>query len=322
MRQASNRGNAALSALFIAALSLLACPASHGQEGWAHEAIADTNIDGIEAWRVKDTQSGARVDIYFDPISKQAAMAAIPLILETLNQNAEAYGVEPSGVEWFSIQLTSTNAAYKKLSAQSKGTWRIETDAKGKLTREGASILVLILPHEQAHALANATIFSKKIDPPLWFVEGQASWLGWRTGDRIPAFRTHVSKDREAHIKLLRFAARKIDLRRFSRGEPKPQALKRQMTKAQWEQYQRDGIMPNKAFVFDEGDIEQSENPPAHYMAASQVFEAIEKAAGLEGVQSLFRAIEKEPPGKLTTDRIIELCKATTGVDISGHFKN
>lgn len=295
-------------------LGLQALPLAAEPRMQPAEAVAPA--EGLYRADVRDARTGLGWTLYFDRGSEAAARAHVDYVSRVLQEDLRVYGHPPGAAGFHAVAFLHDPAAIRALRDRGVTAWQVDTDGQGAPTGAGRTTLDVVLAHEQVHALQQALYAAAVRDVPLWYVEGQAEWIGMHVADRMAPGSPSVQAHRQGLRAEYEAARGHIDLPAFARGAPTEAALKRQMSEAQWAHFQATGEIPAVPMRFTEDELVHSEHPGAHYHAAADVFDHVFRRAGLERMQAWFRAVEAEP-GDLSSERIAVLALETTGVDIA-----
>lgn len=266
--------------------------------------------DGLSSLRVEDAVAGNTFDVLFDGASEQAARDAIPVLAAYYRQLAGLLALDPRDIRWSGV-LFARNADGLVLERQAdRVIWRVDVAADGRPSAAGRQMLGRTLPHEQVHA----TQKTSGHDGPRWFDEGQAEWAGLQVvAAWDPAAAAEMRAQRQ---EALAKAGPAVALSRWGGIQPRPEAILRQLTPAQREQFLKDPASVPGPFHFQPGDLVSDEsNMEARYAASLALFDDIERRAGRDALQAWFRAVREA--GAADGGTIAGLARQATGIDVA-----
>lgn len=315
-----------LSFAFLLTVSpvLVSCQQKHSSNNPPKEAAqselkkekqaAETN--DLPSIKTTDLKNGAVFQVYFDEASAPVAEKSIPTLAAFYRELTQLTGVEGGKVKWASLVFTQKND-YIPPRREGDVRWIIPTDKNGQLSEHGTLDLYLTIPHEQVHAI------QKSFTPQFtarWFKEGQATWIGLKVTERWKP--ELARKERETLAAEQQKTKEPLNLRKWGSVQVKGGAIMRQLTPEDREKIkQNPGSITSGSFTFSKGDIVSDEsNAKARYGAALNIFEEIEKKAGINKINDWLKGIWVNK-AELGTDALIKLTLEKTGVDITERLK-
>lgn len=304
------------SALVLSLLLALAPPARaeapRGEPVPAAElriGAPQAEADGLTSLRIEDLEAGNTFDVLFDGVSEQAARDAIPVLAAYYRQLAGLVARDPADIRWSGVLFARDADSLVLERKADRVIWRVDVGADGRPSAAGRDMLGRTLPHEQVHA----TQKTPGHDGPRWFDEGQAEWAGLQV---VAAWDPAAAAEMRAQRKeALAKAGPAVALARWGGIQPRPEAILRQLTPAQREQFLKDPASVPGPFHFQPGDLVSDEsNMEARYAASLALFDDIERRAGRDALQAWFKAVREA--GAADGAAIARLAHEATGVDI------
>lgn len=266
--------------------------------------------DRLSSLHVEDVAAGSSFEVLFDATSERAAREAIPVLAAYYRQLASLLALEPSSIRWSAVLFARNADALVLERRADRVVWRVDVGADGQPSEAGRAMLVRTLPHEQVHA----TQKTPGHDGPRWFDEGQAEWAGLQV---VAAWDPAAEAAMRAELgDALAKTGPSVALARWGGIQPRPEAILRQLTPAQREQFLKDPSSVPGPFTFRQGDLVSDEsNTQARYAASLALFEALEQRAGRDALQGWFRTVRAA--GEADGNEIARLAQAATGVDVA-----
>jgi hypothetical protein len=266
--------------------------------------------------KATDLKNGAVFRIFYDEPSLPVAEELILVLAAFYRELAELSLVDASRVKWASV-VFSQNTDYVPARRENDVRWLVPTDKNGRLTPHGRVDFYLVIPHEQVHAIQKTFIPQHAM---RWLKEGLATWLGLKVTEKWnPEL---ARRERDVLAAEQQKVKEPLNLRQWGSVKVKGDAIMRQMTPEEREKLkQNPGSVTSGSFTFSKNDIISDEsNAKALYAAALTLFEEVEKKAGPQKIDDWLKSIW-EYKAELSTNAVIELTLAKTGVDIGSHLK-
>lgn len=263
--------------------------------------------------RVMDTARGLVFRVYYDSVSRQAALTAVPTLAEMYAELAQSTGAPGGKIEWAAVAFV-TDRSYTSPRIGSEVRWTVTVELTGSLGSAGERDLFVTVPHEQVHSIQSSLVGQT----PRWFSEGQAEWAGLIATDhwRPALARSERQKKAEAFGDVPRRLAS------WGGVTVNPQAILRQMTDEQRARRAQDSsYMPPGPWKFGPLDMISDESEAsARYGAALALFASVERANGREQLENWFRALWKDE-ASLTTEAIIASARVALQTDLTSKLQ-
>ena len=292
-----------------ALLSLtLTSSALHAQSALvvARPTVAHGDLPSV---RVMDMARGLVFRVYYDSVSRQAALSAIPTLADMYAELAQFTGASGGKVEWAAVAFV-TDRSYVSPRIGSEVRWTVTVEPTGSIGGAGERDLYVTIPHEQVHSIQSSLVGQT----PRWFSEGQAEWAGLIVTEHLrPAL-----AGGERQEKAAAFGGVPRRLASWGSVRVNPEAILRQMTAEQRAHLAQDSTyMPPGPWKLGPSDMISDESElSARYGAALSLFASLERARGRDSLENWFRELWKEEK-PLTTEGIIASARATLRTDLT-----
>ena len=297
----------ASTALILLGLTLTSSPL------YAQPAIVVTRPTGAQgdlpSVRAMDAARGLVFRVYYDSVSRQAALNAVPILADMYAELAQNTGANGAMVEWAAVAFVS-DRSYVSPRIGNEVRWTVTVEPTGAIGRAGERDLYVTIPHEQIHSIQSSLVGKT----PRWFSEGQAEWAGLIvTEQQRPVFA--VTERRE---KAAAFSGVPRRLSSWGGITISQKAMLRQMTAEQRAHHAQDPTyMPPGPWTLGSADMISDESElSARYGAALALFAGIERAKGRDQLANWFRQLWKEG-NPLTTEAITASARAMLQIDLT-----
>jgi hypothetical protein len=253
--------------------------------------------------RISDRQSGGWLLAYYDAAGERAAYARAACLGAQLRLFAVELGRAASRRQWFSTVFT-TKADYVAPPNQIVNRWTVPLTADGQLGEKGQLMIVLIMPHEQAHSFQGRA----GAELPRWVGEGHAEWIGRKITWLLSPRAAQVSE--ESYERTLEASRQPVKLRSWGGVQVKREAIMRQVPVDERRKMEADpgytAPLSGRSFSFGPGDVTSDEgNLKARYEASWRIFRDLETAHGQQAVQSWIAQLTARP-GKVDGSTAVE----------------
>jgi hypothetical protein len=256
-----------------------------------------------------DTARGLVFRVYYDSVSRKAALSAVPILADMYAELAQNTGANGAMVEWAAVAFVS-DRSYVSPRIGNEVRWTVTVEPTGAIGGAGERDLYVTIPHEQIHAIQGSLVGKT----PRWFSEGQAEWAGLIVTDHLRP----VLAVSERHEKAVAFGGVPRRLSSWGGVTISQEAMFRQMTAEQRAHRAQDPTyMPPGPWTFGPADMISDESElNARYGAALALFAGIERAKGRDQLTNWFHQLWKEG-NPLTTEAITTSARAMLQTDLT-----
>jgi hypothetical protein len=262
--------------------------------------LKDISIEPLEAapgdlpkLRITDRRSGGWLLAYYDAAGERVAYARAACLGAQLRLLATELGEVAPHQEWFSPVFT-TNTNYVAPARQSVTRWTIPLEAGGRLAKQGQSMLVLTILHEQVHK------FQKRAgtELPRWLEEGHAEWISRKVRRLLSP--TAEQADEDVFRSAFEASTPPLALGSWGGMRVKREAIMRQVPPEERIKMEADPAytapLSGRSFSIGPDDVTSDEsNLKARYEASWRLFRDIEAVHGQSAVQSWVAQLTARP---------------------------